>query len=112
VAVNTTLAVVATNAALHPATARRTATAAQAGLARALDPAWTLGDGDTVFALATGEVSVRPDAVLALQASAGTAVTLAILDAVLSATATRTPAIDVPAYVDLLGEGGAPTAQS
>jgi len=43
-----------------------------------------------------------PDAVLLpLQAAAATAVTLAVMDGVLSATATRTPAVDVPAYRDL-----------
>jgi L-aminopeptidase/D-esterase-like protein len=99
---NTTLAVVATNAELDPARARRTATAAHAGLARALDPVHTLLDGDTVFTLATGEVSIRPEDVVALQAAAATAVTLAVLDAVLAATATRTPVIDVPGYGDLV----------
>jgi L-aminopeptidase/D-esterase-like protein len=100
---NTTLAVVATNGRLDPAQARRTATAAHAGLARALDPASTLLDGDTVFALATGEVAVPAEAVPAVQALAATAVTLAILDGVLAATATRTPAIDVPAYREVAG---------
>jgi L-aminopeptidase/D-esterase-like protein len=99
---NTTLAVVATNAVLDPAQARRTATAAHTGLARALDPAGTLADGDTVFALATGEVPVPLEAVPAIQALAASALTLAILDGVLSATATTTSAIDVPAYWDLL----------
>ena len=99
---NTTLAVLATNAVLDPAQARRAATAAHAGLARALDPAGTLVDGDTVFVLATGEVPVPPEAVPAVQALAASALTLAILDGVLSATATTTPAIDVPAYRDLL----------
>ena len=56
-AANTTLVVVATNAVLDPARARRTATGAHAGLARAIDPSHTLVDGDTVFALATGEVA-------------------------------------------------------
>jgi L-aminopeptidase/D-esterase-like protein len=100
---NTTLAVVATNGRLDPAQARRTATAAHTGLARALDPASTLADGDTVFVLATGKVPVPAEAVPFLQALAATSVTLAILDGVLSATATRTPAIDVPAYRDLVG---------
>jgi L-aminopeptidase/D-esterase-like protein len=99
---NTTLAVVATNAALDPARTRRTATAAHAGLARALDPAHTLVDGDTVFALATGEVQVAPEALIALQAVAATTLLLAVLDGVLAASATRTPALDVPAYRDLL----------
>jgi putative pantetheine hydrolase len=101
-AANTTLAVVATNAALDPARARRTATAAHAGLARAIDPVHTLLDGDAVFALATGAVSVGPEALVALQASAATAVMLAVLEGVLAATRTRTPVLDVPAYADLL----------
>jgi L-aminopeptidase/D-esterase-like protein len=98
----TSLAVVATNAVLDPARAWRTATAAHAGLARALDPVHTLLDGDAVFVLATGEVPVEPEVLVPLQAVAATAVTLAVLDAVLAATATRTSAIDVPAYRGLL----------
>jgi len=52
---NTTLAVVATNAVLTPAQARRLAMMAQDGLARSLRPVHALYDGDVVFALATGE---------------------------------------------------------
>ena len=103
-AANTTLVVVATNAVLDPARARRTASGAHAGLARALDPSHTLVDGDTVFALATGEVPL-PDgdvrALVALQAAAASAVTLAVLDAVLSATTTPTAAGDVPGYTEI-----------
>jgi putative pantetheine hydrolase len=98
---NTTLVVVATNGVLDPAQARRTAMAGHGGIARALDPSHTLVDGDTVFVLATGQVAVPPEAVLPLQAAAASAVTLAVLDGVLGTTATRTPAIDVPAYADL-----------
>ncbi len=86
-AANTTLAVVATNAALDPARARRTATAAHDGLARAFAPAHTLLDGDTVFALATGQLPVELPALVALQAAAADAVLLAALDAVLSTQA-------------------------
>jgi L-aminopeptidase/D-esterase-like protein len=50
----TTLAVVATDAALTSAQARRLAVMAQDGLARALRPIHTLFDGDVVFALSTG----------------------------------------------------------
>lgn len=50
---NTTLAVVATDAALTPAQARRLAVMAQDGLARAIRPVHTPFDGDMVFALAT-----------------------------------------------------------
>ena len=52
----TTLAVVATDAALTKAQCRRLAVAAQDGLARALLPAHTPLDGDLVFAVATGAV--------------------------------------------------------
>jgi L-aminopeptidase/D-esterase-like protein len=51
---NTTIGVVATNARLTKAQASRMALMADDGLARALFPSHTLGDGDTVFALATG----------------------------------------------------------
>lgn len=50
----TTLAVVATDAALTKAQCRRLAVAAQDGLARALVPAHTPLDGDLIFAAATG----------------------------------------------------------
>ena len=52
---NTTIAVVASDAALSKAQVRRLAVMAQDGLARAVRPAHTPLDGDTVFALATGQ---------------------------------------------------------
>ncbi|PXY33958.1 P1 family peptidase [Prauserella flavalba] len=52
---NTTIGVVAVDAALSKAECRRLAVAGQDGLARAVRPAHTMFDGDTVFALATGE---------------------------------------------------------
>ena len=57
---NTTIAVVATDAALSPAGCRRVAMAAHDGLARTIRPCHTPMDGDTVFALATGAVEVAP----------------------------------------------------
>ncbi len=57
---NTTLGVVATDAALSPAACRSVAIAAHDGLARTIRPAHTPLDGDTVFALATGAVEVAP----------------------------------------------------
>ena len=83
-AANTTLAVVVTNAVLDPAQARRTAMAAQDGIARGLSPAHTLFDGDTVFALATGQIAVDRIGLAGVQAAAADAVLLAILDAVLN----------------------------
>jgi L-aminopeptidase/D-esterase-like protein len=51
---NTTIGVVATNARLSKADVNRVAVMADDGLARAITPAHTVGDGDTLFALATG----------------------------------------------------------
>ncbi|MFD9873263.1 P1 family peptidase [[Kitasatospora] papulosa] len=51
---NTTIAVVATSAAMENAALTRMAAAAQDGLARAIRPSHTLSDGDTIFSLATG----------------------------------------------------------
>ena len=51
---NTTIGVVATNARLSKAQANRMAMMADDGYARAIYPAHTEGDGDTIFALATG----------------------------------------------------------
>ncbi|WP_223198874.1 P1 family peptidase [Solihabitans fulvus] len=51
---NTTIGVVAVDAELTKAECRRLAMAAQDGLARAVRPAHSMFDGDTVFALATG----------------------------------------------------------
>ena len=71
---NTTIAVVATNARLTKTEVNRVALMADDGLARALNPAHTVGDGDTVFALATarweGEANVSLIGALAAEALA------------------------------------------
>ena len=51
---NTTIGVVATNATLSPAEVHRVAEMAHDGMARAIRPAHTMFDGDTLFALGTG----------------------------------------------------------
>ncbi len=51
---NTTLAVVATDATLDKAQAKKIAMMAHDGMARAIRPAHTMFDGDVVFCLATG----------------------------------------------------------
>ncbi len=63
---NTTIGVVATNAILTPAEARRVAIMAQDGLARAIRPAHTMLDGDTVFMLATGKRALDGPAALSV----------------------------------------------
>ncbi|WLS02409.1 P1 family peptidase [Shinella oryzae] len=57
---NTTIAVIATDAVLTKAEAKRLAIAAHDGFARALWPAHTPFDGDLVFALATGRSGRAP----------------------------------------------------
>jgi L-aminopeptidase/D-esterase-like protein len=52
---NTTIGLVATNARLTKAQAHRMALMADDGFARAIFPSHTMGDGDTVFSLATGQ---------------------------------------------------------
>lgn len=59
---NTTIACVATDAALTPAQAKRVAIMAQDGLARAVRPAHAPFDGDVVFALSTGRVALAEPA--------------------------------------------------
>ncbi|HEY5616526.1 MAG TPA: P1 family peptidase [Vicinamibacterales bacterium] len=58
---NTTIAVVATNARLTKTEVNRVALMADDGIARAIVPSHTIGDGDTVFALATGRWSGEAD---------------------------------------------------
>ncbi|WP_432497152.1 P1 family peptidase [Kineococcus gypseus] len=106
-ALNTTLACVATDAALDPAETSRTATAAHDGLARALEPVHTLSDGDTVFALATGAVPLptgpgergeRVARLVRLQAAAAEAVRLAVLDGVASAEPVEVGGVLLPRW--------------
>jgi L-aminopeptidase/D-esterase-like protein len=82
---NTTLGVVATNVVLTKAEATKVARMAQDGLARTVRPAHTPWDGDTLFALSTGDRRFS-EAVLVVGALAAEAVALSVLDAVRSAT--------------------------
>ena len=56
---NTTIAVVATNVDLTKAQALKIAQMAHDGIARAIRPAHTMFDGDTLFALATGQIKLQ-----------------------------------------------------
>ena len=88
---NTTIAIVATDAAMDPAQVTRMAAGAHAGIAHAVQPSHTLFDGDTVFGIATGarplsegfESSTRE--LVSITAAAADALSLAILDAHASA---------------------------
>jgi L-aminopeptidase/D-esterase-like protein len=52
---NTTIGVVATNACLNKEQVNKLAQMAQDGLARAINPSHTMHDGDTIFALSSGD---------------------------------------------------------
>ncbi len=107
---NTTIAVVATDAALSPAACRRFAVAAQDGLAHTIRPAHTPLDGDTVFALATGAIEFDADpatplamvpetkALARLGAAGADCLARAVLVAVLAAES----AAGIPTYRDVL----------
>jgi L-aminopeptidase/D-esterase-like protein len=94
---NTTLAVVATNAALSKERAQLLAQAGNEGLSLAVTPAHTMWDGDTVFAVATGEVGAPQRD---LEAMASRAVAEAIRRGVRAAG----PLGGVPAIGPTMGE--------
>jgi L-aminopeptidase/D-esterase-like protein len=95
-ATNTTIGVVATNVALDKAQATKVAQMAHDGLARTIYPVHTPSDGDTIFAVATGEQPARanPGAIGALAAEA---MAQAVLRAVMNARGIA----GLPSYSDL-----------
>ncbi|MFS8105017.1 P1 family peptidase [Lentzea alba] len=97
---NTTIGVVAVDADLSKAECRRIAMAAQDGLARAVRPAHSMFDGDTVFALATGTVPLPEPRVFALDALC-TAAAEVFADAVVSGAREATTLNGVTAFRDL-----------
>jgi L-aminopeptidase/D-esterase-like protein len=101
---STTLVVVATDAILTKAEAKRLAVMAQTGLARAIYPVHTELDGDVLFAAATGKKSL-PDSLRALSqlgAIAANVTARAIARAVYEATALPFPGA-LPSWQDKFG---------
>lgn len=88
VGANTTIAVIATDAVLTKAEAKRLAIAAHDGFVRAIWPTHTPADGDLVFALSTGRsgVTLSGDDAIDLYAAAGATMARAIARGVHSAT--------------------------
>jgi L-aminopeptidase/D-esterase-like protein len=78
---STTLGVVATNVTLSKAQATKVAQMAHDGLARTINPVHTPVDGDTLFALSTGQVE-WPSATLVVGSVAAEVVARAVLRAV------------------------------
>ena len=93
---NTTIGLVATNAKLTKAEVSRMALMADDGYARAIFPSHTMGDGDTVFSLATGRWEGQADVSL-IGALAADAMAKALVQAVTQATGLP----NIPAVRDL-----------
>src|SRR4051812_32327085 len=93
---NTTIGLVATNAKLSKAEVSRMALMADDGYARAIFPSHTMGDGDTVFSLATGRWNGSADVSL-IGALAADAMAKALVQAVTQATGLP----NIPAVRDL-----------
>ncbi len=87
---NTTIAVVATDAALDKAQCHRVAVAAHDGIARAVVPAHTPMDGDLVFSAATGRRALEAPALQLAQI--GHAASLCLARAIARAVWEATPA--------------------
>jgi L-aminopeptidase/D-esterase-like protein len=107
---NTTIAVVATDALLSPAACRRVAVAAQDGLARTIRPAHTPLDGDSVFVLATGAIEVEPASDIPAAMSPETKLTTTIgaaaadclAQAVMAGILAAESVAGIPTYRDML----------
>ena len=97
----TTLGVVATDAVLSKAQANKLAQMAHDGFARSINPVHTMGDGDTIFALATGASGVSGNLTL-IGALAADVMAVAVLRAVHAASTLNTPGLPhLPAARDL-----------
>jgi L-aminopeptidase/D-esterase-like protein len=93
---NTTIGVVATNAALDKTQMTKVAQMAHDGLARTIYPVHTPSDGDTIFAVATGSSAARANHG-AIGALAADVMARAVLRAVMSARGIP----GIPSYRDL-----------
>jgi L-aminopeptidase/D-esterase-like protein len=96
---NTTLAVIATNAALTKAQAWRLAVQGHAGFSRAILPSHTLHDGDAVFVLATGSRPTPPTEAALLRLGEAAAQTVA--ESVRRGVRAARGRGGVPGYADL-----------
>ncbi|MGQ9489695.1 MAG: P1 family peptidase [Anaerolineae bacterium] len=90
----TVIGAVATNARLTKEQANKVAQMAHDGLARAIRPAHTMFDGDTIFALATGKVRASPTLVGAYAAEV-------VARAILAAARNASAAGGLPAAADV-----------
>ena len=97
---NTTIGVVATNANLNKEQANKLASAGQDGIALAVRPAHLMGDGDTMFALATGGNNSAFDMNRLLAAAV-----MCVSEAIVNAVAEADSLGGVPAVKDMVRNG-------
>jgi len=91
---NTTIGIIATNGRFTKAQAAKIADMGHQGLVRAIRPAHTTVDGDTLFAMATGQMKGSVDA-------AGEMAAIAVERAIIKAVKAATSAANLPAWRDL-----------
>ena len=94
---NTVIGVIATNAKLDKIQTNKVAQMAHNGLARTIQPAHTMLDGDTIFALSTGRKNADVNIVGAFASEV-------MVEAVLRAVRSSKSAADLPAASDALQE--------
>jgi L-aminopeptidase/D-esterase-like protein len=97
---NTTIGVIATDAQLTKAQAHRLAQVAHDGLARSINPVHTLSDGDTLFALGTGQAG-KSSGMLLLGTLAAEVTARAVVRAVLAAQGISLGGLTWPSARDL-----------
>jgi L-aminopeptidase/D-esterase-like protein len=98
---NTTIAVVATSAKLTKAQATKVAQMADDGLARAIKPSHGVGDGDTIFVMATGtDTRDATNLVNAIGSAAADTLSRAVVHAILAAESIHVGSCNVRSYCE------------
>jgi L-aminopeptidase/D-esterase-like protein len=106
---NTTIAVVATNARLTKAQITKVAQMADDGFARAIRPSHGVGDGDTIFALATGtDPRNAANLVSQIGAAAADALSRAVVRAIVAAESIHVGSCNVRSYCEQFPQNCAP----
>ncbi|MDR3452857.1 MAG: P1 family peptidase [Rhodoferax sp.] len=97
---NTTIGVIATDAVISKTQAQKLAQLAHDGLARSINPVHTMFDGDTLFALGTGQ-SGKTLGMMVLGTMAAEATARAVVRAVQAARGISIGALSLPAAAEL-----------
>jgi L-aminopeptidase/D-esterase-like protein len=98
---NTTIAAVATSARLTKAQATKVAQMADDGLARAIKPSHGVGDGDTIFVMATGrDTRDATNLVNGIGSAAADTLSRAVVHAILAAQSIHVGSCDVKSYCE------------